>query len=173
MARALGIERAKLLGGFAGFAGVKRRQEVCGERRGVLVIDDFAHHPTAVRETIDAVAEAYPGRRIWAVFEPRSHTSRRNIFADEFAQALARASRVILAEIYQPEKIPEPERLSVDRVVENINRMRGDTCAVRIDQAAEIASYLGKNAQANDIVLVMSNGGFDAVQGKILQALAG
>ena len=173
MARAMGIERGKLLDGFARFAGVKRRQEVRGTQRGVIVIDDFAHHPTAVRETLDAVAEAYSGRRIWAVFEPRSHTSRRNIFEDQFAQALARANRVILAQLYQPEKIAEAERLSVDRVVASVNRLRGAACAIRIDKAADIAAYLGAQAQTNDVILVMSNGGFDGAQDKILHALAG
>ncbi|MGH7930059.1 MAG: UDP-N-acetylmuramate--L-alanine ligase, partial [Candidatus Binatia bacterium] len=102
MGRALGIERGKLLEGFATFRGVKRRQEIKGERRGIVVIDDFAHHPTAVMETIDAVRSAYPQRRLWALFEPRSHTSRRNIFETEFARALAQADRVIVSELYQP-----------------------------------------------------------------------
>ena len=122
----LGIDRAKLLEGFATFAGVKRRQEIRGERRGVLVIDDFAHHPTAVRETIDAVSAAYAGRRLWAIFEPRSNTSKRNIFEREFAHALARADRTIVAGVYQPEKIPESERLSVPNVIAEINRCAGE-----------------------------------------------
>jgi UDP-N-acetylmuramate: L-alanyl-gamma-D-glutamyl-meso-diaminopimelate ligase len=159
------------LDGFATFAGVKRRQEVRGERRGVLVIDDFAHHPTAVRETINAVKDAYPGRRLWAIFEPRSNTSRRNIYEREFAQALAVADRVVVAGLYQPEKIPEQDRLSVARVIEDINGSTRDGRARVIDNAEDIAEYVASNAASGDIVLVMSNGGFDGVQEKILRSL--
>ncbi|HEX2225613.1 MAG TPA: Mur ligase family protein, partial [Candidatus Binatia bacterium] len=121
MARVLGIERAKILEGFATFRGVKRRQEIKGEQRDILVIDDFAHHPTAVKETIDAVRLAYPGRRLWALFEPRSNTSRRSIFEREFAEALSHADRVVVSEIYQAEKIALAQRLSVARVIAEIN----------------------------------------------------
>jgi UDP-N-acetylmuramate: L-alanyl-gamma-D-glutamyl-meso-diaminopimelate ligase len=97
MARELGIDRQKLRDGLATFAGIKRRQEIKGRVRGVLVMDDFAHHPTAVKETLSAVREAYPGRRVWAIFEPRSNTSRRNIFEREFAHTLALADRIVVA----------------------------------------------------------------------------
>jgi UDP-N-acetylmuramate: L-alanyl-gamma-D-glutamyl-meso-diaminopimelate ligase len=173
MGREIGIERSGLLGGFSTFLGVKRRQEVKGENRGILVIDDFAHHPTAVRETINAVKDAYLGRRLWAIFEPRSNTSRRNIFEQEFADALALADRVVLAGLYQPEKVPEPERLSVEKVAREINRLRDDEHAVVIEKSQDIASYITKKAAPGDIVLVMSNGAFGGVQDKILQALAG
>jgi UDP-N-acetylmuramate: L-alanyl-gamma-D-glutamyl-meso-diaminopimelate ligase len=171
MGRAMGFERQKLLDGFATFAGVKRRQEMRGERRGVLVIDDFAHHPTAVRETIQAVKDAYPGRRLWAIFEPRSNTSRRNIYEREFAQALAIADRVVVAGLYQPEKIPEQDRLSVAKVIEEINGSTRDGRARLIEKAQDIADDVASNAASGDIVLVMSNGGFDGVQEKILRAL--
>jgi UDP-N-acetylmuramate: L-alanyl-gamma-D-glutamyl-meso-diaminopimelate ligase len=173
LARTLGIERARLLEGFASFAGVKRRQEVKGERRGVLVIDDFAHHPTAVRETIEAVRAAYGGRRLWAIFEPRSNTSKRKIFEHEFSSALALADRVVIAGIHQPEKVLEGERLSVDNVVREINRRMGEERARSIEKASEIATHFACNAAAGDVVLVMSNGGFDGVHDKILQALSG
>jgi UDP-N-acetylmuramate: L-alanyl-gamma-D-glutamyl-meso-diaminopimelate ligase len=172
MARELGIDREKLRDGLSTFGGIKRRQEIRGNIRGVLVIDDFAHHPTAVKETLSAVREMYPGRRLWAVFEPRSNTSRRNIFEREFAQTLALADRIVIAGLHQPEKVPEPERLSVERVVGAINRV-GQRRAVAIEKAEAIASYVAENAVPNDIVIVMSNGGFDGVQDKILQALAG
>ena len=173
MGREIGIERSRLLGGFSTFLGVKRRQEVKGEKRGILVIDDFAHHPTAVRETINAVKDAYPGRRLWAIFEPRSNTSRRNIFEREFADALALADQVVLAGLYQPEKVPEPERMSVEKVAREINRLRDDGHALVIEKSQDIASYITKKAASGDIVLVMSNGAFDGVQDKILHALAG
>jgi UDP-N-acetylmuramate: L-alanyl-gamma-D-glutamyl-meso-diaminopimelate ligase len=172
LCRELGIDRTKLVDGFASFAGVKRRQEIKGEWRGVLVIDDFAHHPTAVSETIAAVKDAFPGRRLWAVFEPRSNTSRRNIFEDEFAAALALGDRVIVAGIHQPEKIPDADRLSVQRLVDSIDSIRGQKHALLLDGASEIAAYLGRKAQSGDIILVMSNGGFGGVQEKILAELA-
>ncbi|HXV49712.1 MAG TPA: UDP-N-acetylmuramate:L-alanyl-gamma-D-glutamyl-meso-diaminopimelate ligase [Candidatus Binatia bacterium] len=172
MGRAMGIGREKLLDGFRTFKGVKRRQEVRGERRGVLLIDDFAHHPTAVRETIDAVRAAYAGRRLWGIFEPRSNTSKRNIFEKEFAAALARADKVIVAGVFQPEKVPAPERLSVDHVACEVNRIAGDQRARVIAGAAEIADYVAQDARSGDVLLVMSNGGFDGVQEKILEALA-
>jgi UDP-N-acetylmuramate: L-alanyl-gamma-D-glutamyl-meso-diaminopimelate ligase len=172
LSRAAGLERAQLLEGFRTFAGVKRRQEVRGERRGVLVIDDFAHHPTAVRETIEAVRAAYAGRPIWAIFEPRSNTSKRNLFESEFAAALALADRALIAPIYQPEKIPEAERLSVDGLVKGINRLRGDERGRKAADAAEIAGIVAAEAGEGAIALVMSNGGFDNVQERILAALA-
>jgi UDP-N-acetylmuramate: L-alanyl-gamma-D-glutamyl-meso-diaminopimelate ligase len=172
MGREIGLDREKLRAGLASFAGVKRRQEVKGERKEVLVIDDFAHHPTAVRETLDAVKSAYPTRRIWAVFEPRSNTSRRRIFAREFAEALAAADRVIVAGLYLPEKIPEEERLQPAEMVKEINRFAGVECARYMEQSVAIAPLIGREAQPGDIVLVMSNGGFDGVQEKILNALS-
>jgi UDP-N-acetylmuramate: L-alanyl-gamma-D-glutamyl-meso-diaminopimelate ligase len=173
MGRALGIERERLLEGFRTFAGVKRRQEVRGERRGVVVIDDFAHHPTAVRETIEAVRAAYGGRRLWAIFEPRSNTSKRNIFEREFAAALALADCVLVAGVFQPEKVPEAERLSVQKLVQEANRLSGEPRALVVEGAAAIADYAAQNARSGDVLLVMSNGGFDGVHDKILHALAG
>ena len=171
MGRVLGIARGNLLEGFATFRGVKRRQEIKGERRGIVVIDDFAHHPTAVMETINAVRSAYPNRRLWALFEPRSNTSRRNIFEMEFACSLARADRVIVYDLYQPEKVPAADRLSVANVVAEINRICADARAVMIANSQEIAAYLSAHGAAGDVVLVMSNGAFDGVHDKILRAL--
>jgi UDP-N-acetylmuramate: L-alanyl-gamma-D-glutamyl-meso-diaminopimelate ligase len=171
MGRTIGFEREQLLDGFRTFRGVKRRQEIRGEQRGVLVIDDFAHHPTAVRETIEGVKAAYQGRRLWAIFEPRSNTSKRNIFEKEFAGALALADQVIIADVYQPEKVPENERISVENVAREINQPFAEPHARVIAGATEIASHVACAARSGDIVLVMSNGGFDGVQEKILQAL--
>ena len=172
LGRMIGLERKLLLEGFRTFRGVKRRQEVLGERRGVLVMDDFAHHPTAVRETIEAVKAAYQGRRLWAIFEPRSNTSKRNIFEKEFADALALADRIVIAGIYQPEKIPEAERISVENVARSINRPFADPRAQVVAGSADIALHVSREARAGDLVLVMSNGGFDGVQQKILETLA-
>lgn len=172
LVREMGLERNRVLDGFASFAGVKRRQEIKGEQRGILVIDDFAHHPTAVAETIRAVKDSFAGRPVWAVFEPRSNTSRRNIFEREFARALSLADHVVVAGLHQPEKIPEPERLSVARVIDGINQSPGKTDARMIDGADDIAAYVAANSASGDIILIMSNGGFDGVQEKILSALA-
>jgi UDP-N-acetylmuramate: L-alanyl-gamma-D-glutamyl-meso-diaminopimelate ligase len=125
-----------------------------------------------VRETIDAVRAAYAGRRLWGIFEPRSNTSKRNIFEKEFAAALARADKVIVAGVFQPEKVPADERLSVDHVACEVNRIAGDQRARVIAGAAQIADYVAQDARSGDVLLVMSNGGFDGVQEKILQALA-
>jgi UDP-N-acetylmuramate: L-alanyl-gamma-D-glutamyl-meso-diaminopimelate ligase len=171
MGRELGIGHKELVQGLETFSGVKRRQEIKGEIDDILVIDDFAHHPTAVKETIDAIRSAYPGRRLWAIFEPRSNTSRRRLFAGEFARALAAADRVVIAGIYQPEKIPAEIRLSPAEVVDEINRGTGSERACYIEKALDIPWLISSEAQQGDIVLVMSNGGFDGVQDKILHAL--
>ena len=173
LARLLGFEPGGLQEYFAGFGGVRRRQELRGEKRGVKVFDDFAHHPTAVRETLRAFRDAYPGRRLWAIFEPRSNTSKRNIFEREFSGALAEADRVIVANVYQAEKIAAHERLSVASVVAEINRMHGDDRAELGQNAERIASFVATHARNGDIVVVMSNGAFDGVHEKILHALAG
>jgi UDP-N-acetylmuramate: L-alanyl-gamma-D-glutamyl-meso-diaminopimelate ligase len=171
MARALGMDGDALREALATFSGVKRRQEVIGEIGGITVMDDFAHHPTAVKATIDAVREGYPGRRLWAVFEPRSNTSRRRIFQREFSESLSGADRIVVAGLYRPEKIPEEERLSVAEVVREINRLSGDSRAVLIEQTQEIPPCVAREARAGDVILVMSNGGFDGVQKKILTLL--
>ena len=170
-ARELGIEPEAIREGMATFAGVKRRQELKGEVGGIIVLDDFAHHPTAIRETIEAVKSAYAGRRVWAVFEPRSNTSRRRIFAREFPQALGLADRVVVAGLFQPEKIALEERLHPEEVVAEINREGGNGKAASIERADEIAQHVAREAARGDVILVMSNGGFDGVQEKILKSL--
>ncbi|HEY3303505.1 MAG TPA: UDP-N-acetylmuramate:L-alanyl-gamma-D-glutamyl-meso-diaminopimelate ligase [Candidatus Binatia bacterium] len=170
-ARELGIAPEAIGEGMATFAGVKRRQELKGEVGGITVLDDFAHHPTAIKETIEGVRSAYAGRRIWAIFEPRSNTSRRRIFAREFPAALGLADRVVIAGLFQPEKIALEERLHPDEVVEEINRGSGNGKAVVIEKADDIAQYIGREAVRGDVILVMSNGGFDGVQEKILRLL--
>ena len=171
LARELGIDRETLRDALATFAGVRRRQEWRGEVGGITVIDDFAHHPTAVKETIAALKAAYPDHRLWAVFEPRSHTSRRRIFEKEFAETLSGADEVVVAGLYQPEKIPETDRLSPGTVIQEINKLCGDSRAVFIEEAKNIPPHVVERARPGDVILVMSNGGFGGVQEKILQAL--
>ena len=172
-AREIGLSPADTGAALASFRGVRRRQEIAGEAAGVLVIDDFAHHPTAVADTVAAVREAWPGRPLWAVFEPRSQTSRRRVFLDEFAAALAGADRVVLPDLYHPEKIPEDQRLAPAELVDCINRRRGDEAASYLPGADDIARVVVRDAVAGDIVLVMSNGGFGGLPGKIVTGLRG
>ncbi|MBI4529653.1 MAG: UDP-N-acetylmuramate:L-alanyl-gamma-D-glutamyl-meso-diaminopimelate ligase [Deltaproteobacteria bacterium] len=167
----LGIAHDVIREGLASFSGVRRRQELRGEVGRIAVIDDFAHHPTAVRETILAVRSTYPGRRLWAIFEPRSNTSRRRIFERELPQALSYADRVVLAGIYQPEKIPEDERLDPENVVWEVNRQAGEPRAVHFERAGDIPEYVVSEARSGDVVLIMSNGGFDGIPDKILNLL--
>jgi UDP-N-acetylmuramate: L-alanyl-gamma-D-glutamyl-meso-diaminopimelate ligase len=170
-AKELGLAPAAIREGMATFAGVRRRQELKGEAAGVAVIDDFAHHPTAIQETIEAVKRAYPGRRVWGVFEPRSNTSRRRFFAHEFPRALALADKVVVAGVYLPDKIPVEDRLPAEEVVAEINRLSGDHKAVLIEEPDSIARHVADNSARGDVVLVMSNGGFGGVQEKILDLL--
>ena len=170
-AREIGLDPSTVRSAMADFRGVRRRQEVVGEAAGVLVIDDFAHHPTAVAETMAAVREAWPGRRLWAVFEPRSQTSRRRIFLEDFARALAGADRVVLPDLYHPEKIPEEERLAPSELVDFINRYREERVASFLPGADDIASSVVREAVPGDIVLVMSNGSFGDLPEKVLAGL--
>ena len=170
-AREIGLSPSVVRSAMASFRGVRRRQETVGEAAGVLIIDDFAHHPTAVADTIAAVREAWPGRRLWAVFEPRSQTSRRRVFLTEFTRALARADRVVLPDLYHPEKIPEEERLAPAELVHCINRHRGDRAACHLAGVDEIAAVVVRDAVEGDVVLVMSNGSFGDLPHKIVAGL--
>ena len=167
----MGFPPERIAAAFEGFSGVRRRQEVVGEFRGVLVLDDFAHHPTAVRETVRAVRGRYPGRRIVAVFEPRSNTSRRKVFQREFAEAFAEADEVILAGVFGAEKIPERERLSPEEVASDVRAL--GRAAAFVPEVDAIVARLAASCRPGDLVLIMSNGGFGGIQGKLAAALAG
>ena len=166
----LGYLPSALAQAFERFDGIRRRQEVVGEFRGILVVDDFAHHPTAVRETIRAVRARYPGRRVVAVFEPRSNTSRRKVFQREFAAALSGADEVILAGVFGADTIPPEERLSPEEVAAEL-RASGRPARV-IPEVDAIVSRLSETCRAGDLVLVMSNGGFGGIQGKLAASLS-
>ena len=165
----LGLTADEINVGFQTFKGIKRRQEIVGEKSGVTVIDDFAHHPTAIDLTINAVKEAYLGQRVWAVFEPRSATSRRKVFEDSFPKSFLKADRVIFAGLFAPEKIKDEERLDVQAVIASINNMGG--VAEYIPQVDDIVEFITKNAKSEDVILVMSSGGFDGIHRKILERL--
>jgi len=167
--RAVGLSADEIRKGFPTFRGVKRRQEVRGELRGVLVVDDFAHHPTAVRETIAAVHARYPDRRVWAVFEPRSNTSRRNIHQGEYARSFDGAARATVKVPERHDKIPLGEELDVPRLVEDL-RARGIPAEGDTD-VGRLVELVAREAKRGDLVLVMSNGAFGGFIDKLLAAM--
>jgi UDP-N-acetylmuramate: L-alanyl-gamma-D-glutamyl-meso-diaminopimelate ligase len=167
-AAAAGARLERLRDPLARFRGVRRRLEVRGSEGGVTVYDDFAHHPTAVRATLDALRGAGPGRLV-AVFEPRSYTARTRVFQDEFARALATADEVVVAAAHLPEKIPEGERISETALVASI-RVAG-TAAEFVPAVEDIVSALMGRLQAGDRVAILSNGGFGGIHERLLAAL--
>jgi UDP-N-acetylmuramate: L-alanyl-gamma-D-glutamyl-meso-diaminopimelate ligase len=166
--RECGIAIDTLREGLAAFAGVKRRLEVVGERRGIVVYDDFAHHPTAVAETLAGLRAAQPGRRIWAIFEPRSASSCRRVFQQDFAQAFRAADEVVVASVFRSSLAPE-ERLSEDDLVSDLQR--AGTAAHHLPDVPTIVRHVAGHAQPGDLIVVMSNGGFGGIHGKLLEAL--
>jgi UDP-N-acetylmuramate: L-alanyl-gamma-D-glutamyl-meso-diaminopimelate ligase len=168
-ARSLGLPADAITAAFANFLGVKRRQEPRGYVGGVLVIDDFAHHPTAVRETINGIRQRYPDRRLWAVFEPRSNTSRRNIHQAEYASAFDEANVVTIRLPEPHDKVPVDQQLDVSKVVREI-RARGIE-ASGLESVTQILELLSREARPNDVVLVMSNGAFGGLIPMLLLAL--
>jgi UDP-N-acetylmuramate: L-alanyl-gamma-D-glutamyl-meso-diaminopimelate ligase len=169
-ARGLGLAFDEIRPGLATFQGVRRRQEVRAEVGGIVVIDDFAHHPTAVRETIAAVRARYPARRLWAVFEPRSNTSRRNVHQAEYAEALAGAACVRLKFPEPHDQVPADQRLDVPRLTAAL-RDQGVDAAASAEVDALIAQ-VADEAAPGDVVLVMSNGAFGGFIEKLQAALA-
>jgi UDP-N-acetylmuramate: L-alanyl-gamma-D-glutamyl-meso-diaminopimelate ligase len=165
-ARSLGLSADEIRKGFASFQGVKRRQEERGEPNGVLVIDDFAHHPTAVRETIAAVKGRYAGRRLVAVFEPRSNTSRRNIHQAEYARSFEGADLAFIKTPEKHDKIPEGEGLDATKLASELPMPAHAVAAVDA-----LVVEVAKQAKPNDVVLVMSNGGFGGFIDKLLAKL--
>ncbi|MBW2601530.1 MAG: UDP-N-acetylmuramate:L-alanyl-gamma-D-glutamyl-meso-diaminopimelate ligase [Deltaproteobacteria bacterium] len=155
--------------GLETFTGVKRRQEIRGEKAGVIVMDDFAHHPTEVRETISAVDSFYSGNRVIAVFEPRTNSSRRNVFQDRYAEAFDMADLVCIRKPPLLEKIPVDERFSSEKLVEALKK-RGKK-AYYFDDTEAIIDYLISNVRPGDVLLVMSNGGFDNIHERLLEGL--
>ncbi len=163
-----GVTVEQLQAGFESFRGIKRRQDVIGEPGGVTVIDDFAHHPTAVALTTEALRLRFGGRRLWVVFEPRSNSSRRKIFQEPYAQAFGAADRVIIKASYDL-RIPEAERLDPHQLAADLRAQGID--AVCIDETQDIVAEVAADAMEADVVAVYSNGGFDGIHGDLLGAL--
>jgi UDP-N-acetylmuramate: L-alanyl-gamma-D-glutamyl-meso-diaminopimelate ligase len=164
-----GVEREALEEALATFRNVLRRLEVKCEVGGVLVVDDFAHHPTAIRGTIEAARSRWPGRRLWAIFEPRSNTMRRRAVESDLSAALALADVVVLGAVHRAQLLPESERLSPERVADAV-RAAGKP-AEALASSEEIAAHLAEHSQPGDVILVMSNGSFDGLCDLLSQRL--
>ncbi len=168
-AEATGADRNAVRESLATFESVKRRMQVRGEVRGVRVIDDFAHHPTAVRETLAALREKYAHGRLIAVYEPRSLTSRQRVFQKEYESAFDAADIVVIAKLFEPERFAPEARLSPTELVDAIGARGPEAC--HIEDVAEIVDFLASRLETGDTVAIMSNGGFDQIHEKLLAAL--
>lgn len=169
-ASAVGADPQKVREGLRTFRSVRRRMEVRGVVNDVVVIDDFAHHPTAVRETLAAAEQKYPGQRIVAIFEPRSYTAQRREFEEAYAAAFDAADEIILAGLFHPERYDEATALNPDRLVA-VWRAAGREASY-IPDVDEIVARVSASARPGDVLMVMSNGSFGGIHGKLLAALA-
>ena len=169
LAYTLGVPPDTLSKALKTFKGVKRRQEILGEKKGIVVMDDFAHHPTAVKETIQAVKQKYPHRRLAVVFEPRSNSSRRNIFQAQYAGSFDDGDIIMIREPAMMEKIPMAERFSAEQLVSDLGKRELEAhCFADTDL---LLAYLLSETKAGDMVLIMSNGGFDNLHQRLLTAI--
>lgn len=169
-ARFGGLSDEQIRAGMRTFKGIRRRQQVKGEANHITVIDDFGHHPTALRETLRGLRQRYPNRRLWAVFEPRSNTSRRSVLQNQLIEALQEADGAVIAAVANPEKVPAGQRLEPEVVAAQVTA-GGTPCFHEPDTTA-IVGRLKAETRAGDVIVVFSNGGFDGIHGKLLAALA-
>jgi UDP-N-acetylmuramate: L-alanyl-gamma-D-glutamyl-meso-diaminopimelate ligase len=187
-ARHCGLTDTQIQAAFRTFTGLKRRQEVRGVRGGVTVVDDFGHHPTAIRETLRALRVRFPGRRLWAVFEPRSNTTRRNVFQRELAEALSWADAAVVSQVARLDQLPASERLDPDRLLHDLQQSARRQPPIAAQGAGSsparsprpssldrylptvdaIVDHLGQHARPGDVVCVFSNGGFGGIHEKLL-----
>ena len=170
LARGLGLSSGEIARALPRFGGVRRRMEVRGEARGILVVDDFAHHPTAVRGTLQAARARFPGRRLWAVFEPRSNTAGRKMFEEEYAEAFAGADAIVLAPVFHAERLGPDNRLDRAALVERWKREGKPAFAP--GTIAEIPEILRREARAGDLLLLMSSGAFGGLPETLLKNLS-
>ena len=165
---AVGLSPDTMAAGLRAFKGVRRRLQLRGTARGIAVYDDFAHHPTAIAETLAGVRSAYPDRRIWAIFEPRSATSCRKVFQADFVRAFEGADRVLLPPIFRS-TLPDDQRLSVEQLIADLKA--GGKDARHLPSVQDIVDVVSREARQGDLVVVMSNGGFDNIHQKLLDGL--
>jgi UDP-N-acetylmuramate: L-alanyl-gamma-D-glutamyl-meso-diaminopimelate ligase len=149
---------------------VKRRMEVRGIAGGVTVIDDFGHHPTAIRLTLEALRLKFPREKIWAIFEPRSNTTRRNVFQSELPAAFQLANNIVISQVARLEQLAPADRLDPEKLMQDLKASGKD--ATYLPDADAIVSHVAKNGQGGDVVVVFSNGGFGGIHGKLLDRLA-
>lgn len=164
-----GIEAKDLYEALITFKGVKRRQEIRAVIDGVIVIDDFAHHPTKVRETVSAIRTRYPDKQVWAIFEPRTNTSRRAFFQKEYATSFADADKIIVAEVFNQGQINPDERFSPKDLVDDLKNQGQE--AYYIPDTDQIVDYVTSSVVGKDVILIMSNGGFDSIHEKFVKSL--
>ena len=164
-----GVECEAIEGALAAFQGVRKRMEIKGEENGILVVEDFAHHPTAIRLTLEAARTRWSGRKIWAAVEPRSNTMRRKIFQHVLPDALAIADAVLIGPVNRAQLLGEEERLSPEQIVDSL--LERGRPAKALESSDEIAEYLAENAKPGEMVIVMSNGSFDGLSNKLLEKL--
>lgn len=160
-----GIATDKIQAGLASFKGIKRRMEIRATVAGITIIDDFGHHPTAIRETIEALRVAYPGQRLWVAFEPRSNTTRRNVFQQELADALALADGILISQVARLELLEADQRLNPEKLVSDI-RQKVTNCHY-LGDADAISQHLTDQTRSGDIVCIFSNGSFDHLHTKL------
>ena len=165
----LNIDQKNIIESVSKFSGIARRQELRGEEKNIKVIDDFGHHPTAIAATIGALKQRYPDSKIWAIFEPRSNTSRRNLLQSELEDSLSQADGVIISEVPNPEKVPDGELLDVESVIENLSS-RGKEAFIGLS-SDDIVCKLIPLTCSGDTIVVLSNGGFGGIHEKLLEAL--
>jgi UDP-N-acetylmuramate: L-alanyl-gamma-D-glutamyl-meso-diaminopimelate ligase len=160
-----GVSKSSIQQAMATFKSVKRRLELRAQIAGIDVIEDFAHHPTAIRETLRALRSVYPNARLWAVLEPRSNTLRRKVLEQDLVASLRLADQVILAGVYQQQRIPDAERLHPEDVVQTLNRE--GTPAELLPDADAIVNGIAPRLKQGDVVAILSNGGFDSIYEKL------
>jgi UDP-N-acetylmuramate: L-alanyl-gamma-D-glutamyl-meso-diaminopimelate ligase len=165
MAARYGISVKAIAAGLRRFRSVKRRLEVRSEAYGITIIDDFAHHPTAIAQTLKALRARYPGRRLWAVLEPRSNTLRRKVFQHELAESLGRADEVVIAGIFKSEAIPADERLHPEMVLSDL-KAAGKSARL-LETADRIVEVIAPQLREGDVVALLSNGGFGGIYEKL------
>lgn len=169
LASGCGIPKEKIIGALKTFKSVKRRLEVRAQVNGITIIDDFAHHPTAIAGTLKALRARYPGARLWAILEPRSNTLRRNVFQNELASSLAVADEVVVTNVFKSESIPERERMDVVALAAGV-KSQGRRARIVAD-ADEIVQCVAPEMRSGDVVAILSNGGFGGIYEKLPQRL--
>jgi UDP-N-acetylmuramate: L-alanyl-gamma-D-glutamyl-meso-diaminopimelate ligase len=169
-AKHFGLSNKQIQSAFETFRGVKRRMDVRGIAGGVTVIDDFAHHPTAIRVTMEALRLKFPREKIWAVFEPRTNTTRRNVFQNDLVTAFALANNIVISQVARLDQLAPEDRLNPEKLMQDLKASGKD--AAYLADADAIVAHVSKSAVGGDVVVVFSNGGFGGIHGKLLERLA-